>query len=920
MTLSTLGTRKRLIAFSLSLLVLFITSALHAQTTSSKLEGTVTDVQGKILVGASVTLQDTEGNAVKRALTDAQGGYSFTNIANGHYNLAVSATGFSTTQRAITVAGNEQKIEFKLTVASVAEEVIVESEDNSSLAVQSAPVKALLDAGSARTEISSNYIAEYTSPVTDFADIIQAAPGTVSYTTNGIGNGQAKIFFRGFVDDDYTMTWDGVPFNDSNDPSHHSWAYVPAAAIGYVDFDRSPGTASDVGPSNFGGSIHFFSPHLSDQPHIRIQGTYGSWNTYQILGDINSGAFLNGKAHFWLNSDYQSSDGYQTNSPKQDVAATAKFDYKFSDRTSLTVIGSNIILDAFNNNDPTRRQYLHHGDNYLYDANQLNANGIFVSSAYPNITSSTVTNNAQFWRYSVYHVPSFFDIITLDHDFGKGWKLDSKSYTYGYSNHQHYQNKTDQDLVTDSLLTQTVLEPVCGDDASTPDPCTLFTSSKGKTPAPTGVDKSNQYARGGEIAALSYATKWGVLRVGNWYEYTNTTRYQIYTDPITWVDSAFISNIKFHEHFYTYTSQPYAEFQLVAIPRWTITAGVKDAYFLMSLTQWADGKTIGALGCPTGSTPASCTNTVHHSQDYNSILPSFEANYRINNNWSAYGQYGRGTIAPFSSVFDTTGAQVAVTPPPTIADTYQGGTVVKLNRLAFDADAYHIHFTNTYSTYTPSSGPDSGFTYYYANPDSNTNGFEAEGNVAVTHSLSFNANGTFGIAKYESAAAKAAVYDSTGTSILTPATPATPVAWVASAPHDTESIGMTYREKGLDFGIFGKRVGSRWADISNYHQTIPEDPFWMSNVFVNYSVHGNSIFAGSKIKLSVNNIFDDHSNVAISAANDGTTLASPYTVTSSNVVTQSLQLYSPSWADTLQKQAGRAVMISFQLGLSPKKR
>jgi iron complex outermembrane receptor protein len=246
MTLSTLGTRKRLIAFSLSLLVLFITSALHAQTTSSKLEGTVTDVQGKILVGASVTLQDTEGNAVKRALTDAQGGYSFTNIANGHYNLAVSATGFSTTQRAITVAGNEQKIEFKLTVASVAEEVIVESEDNSSLAVQSAPVKALLDAGSARTEISSNYIAEYTSPVTDFADIIQAAPGTVSYTTNGIGNGQAKIFFRGFVDDDYTMTWDGVPFNDSNDPSHHSWAYVPAAAIGYVDFDRSPGTASDV--------------------------------------------------------------------------------------------------------------------------------------------------------------------------------------------------------------------------------------------------------------------------------------------------------------------------------------------------------------------------------------------------------------------------------------------------------------------------------------------------------------------------------------------------------------------------------------------------------------------------------------------------------------------------------------------------
>ncbi len=890
--------RKRLITLSLSVLVLFFTIALYAQTNSSTLEGTVADAQGKMLVGASVTLQDTEGNVVKRALTDAQGAYSFINVTNGHYNIAVSATGFSTTQRAITVAGNEQNIEFKLAIASVAEEVVVESEDNSSLAVQSAPVKALLDAGSARTEISSNYIAEYTSPVTDFADIIQAAPGTVSYTTNGIGNGQAKIFFRGFVDDDYTMTWDGVPFNDSNDPSHHSWAYIPAAGVGYVDFDRSPGTASDVGPSNFGGSIHFFSPRLSDVSHIRIEDTYGSWNTSQILGDINSGAFLNGKAHFWLNADYQSSDGYQTNSPKQDVAATAKFDYKFSDRTNLSVVGSNIILDAFNNNDPTRRQLLHHGDNYLYDPTETNSTYASTSKYY---------YDPQYWHFSAYHVPSFFDIITFDHDFGKGWKLDSKSYTYGYSNHQHYQNATDQDLVTDSLLTTVVNEVVGGDDQPASSP---FYVKK-----PTGVDKSNQYARGGEIAALNYATKWGVFRVGNWYEYTNTTRYQIYTDPITWVDSSFISNIKFHEHFYTYTSQPYAEFQLVSIPRLTITAGVKDAYFLMSLTQWADGKTVGPLGCPSGSTPASCPNTVQHSQGYNSILPSFEANYRINNNWSAYGQYGRGTIAPFSSVFDTTGAQVAVTPPPTIADTYQGGTVVKLNRVAFDADAYHIHFTNTYSSYTPSSGPDEGFAYYYANPDSNTDGFEAEGNVAVTHSLSFNANSTFGIAKYEAAAAKAAVTDSSG-NIINPAVPATPEAWVASAPHDTESIGMTYREKGLDFGIFGKRIGSRWADISNYHQTVPEDPFWMSNVFLNYSVHGDSIFAGSKIKLSVNNIFDDHSIVAIGAANDGTTLSTPYTVTPSNVVSQDLQLYSPSWADTIEKQAGRAVMISFQIGLN----
>ncbi len=876
--------------------LLVLTSGIHRMhgqgNASGAIQGSVVDQSGHAIQGANVAVIS-ESRDVRKVLSAAEGKFDLTGIPAGSYTIEVSAPGFSTFHRSVSIAaGQDESISVTLSIASVSEEVTVEAEADTSIAAELAPVKSVLDAGSARTEITSNYVSEYTSPVTDFADIIQAAPGTVSYTTNGVGNGQAKIFFRGFVDDDYTMTWDGVPFNDSNDPSHHSWAYVPAAAIGYVDFDRSPGTASDVGPSNFGGSIHFFSPKLSDDAHVRGEVTYGSWNTYQVLGDINSGSFWHKKAHFWLDGDYQSSDGYQTFSPKQNVAATAKFDYKFSDRTNLTVIATDIILDAFNNNDPTRRQLFHHGDNYLYDNNMLNADG---------------TYNAQYWRYSVYHVPSFFDIVSFNHEFGKGWKLDTKSYAYGYSNHQHYQNTTDNDQITDSVLTKTIEEKVGGDD--------FATSSPNYSKKPTGIDKLNQYARGGEIATLSYANKWGVFRTGSWYELTNTLRYQVYSDPITWADSPFISNIKFHEHFYTTAVQPFAEYQLVAIPDFTLTVGIKDAFYRMSLTQYADGKTVGSLGCPTGSTPASCTNTVAHAQNYNSILPSVEANYRLNSSASIYGQYGRGSIAPFSSVFDTTGAQVAVTPPPTTASTFQGGTVVKLNRFAWDADVYHIHFTNTYSTYTPSSGPDQGFTYYYANPNSDTNGFEAEGNYAVTKSLSFNANGTLGIAKYETSGGSPAVTDANG-NVINPAVGPTSTAWVALTPHDTESVGMTYREKGFDFGIFGKRIGTRWNDIGNDHQVVPQDPFWMNNLFLNYNIHGHSMFDGSKVKFSVTNLFDSHDVVLISAANDGTTLTSPYTTNKALEVSQNQQLYTPSWNDTIQKQAGRAIMVTFQIGLT----
>ena len=283
----------------------------HAQETATgSIHGTVADARGQVIQGATVTV--TNDTDLKRsAVTNDKGEYTINNLTAGGYTVTVAATGFASQARGgvVVAVGTRAQVSVSLPIASVSEEVMVEAEADTSLGSELAPVKSVLDAGSARTEITSNYISEYTSPVTDFADIIQAAPGTVSYTTNGIGNGQAKIFFRGFVDDDYSMTWDGVPFNDSNDPSHHSWAYVPAAAIGHTDFDRSPGTASDIGTSNFGGTIHFFSPTPSNEAHVRGSMTYGSWNTRQFLGDITSGSFWHNKAHFWLNGDYQISDG-----------------------------------------------------------------------------------------------------------------------------------------------------------------------------------------------------------------------------------------------------------------------------------------------------------------------------------------------------------------------------------------------------------------------------------------------------------------------------------------------------------------------------------------------------------------------------------------------------------------------------------
>ena len=821
------------------------------ESATGSIQGTIVDQSGQAVQRASVSV----GRTTQReyaAVTNAEGKFTVSGLKPGAYSLQVSSTGFSIKeQRGIIVtAGKPAQVSVSLSLASVSEEVTVEAEADDSMAVQLAPVKALLDMASPRSEITSQYIREFTSPVTDFSDITQAAPGTVSYSTNGVGNGQAKTWFRGFKDGDYTMTWDGVPFQDSNDPTHHSWAYVPAPAISYVDFDRSPGTASDVGPTNFAGSVHMFSPKMGDTMTIKGSETYGSFNTQEYLGEFNSGLFggSSPKSHLWFEGHHMTSDGYQTNNYQVRTAGTLKFDYRASDKTSLTLVGTSVIVDSNTpNNDPTRAQIATYGDNYILDSNQYLSNGQL---------------NPMWYRYFTYHVPTNFEVATFTHDFAHSWKLETKPYTYSYSNHQHYNNYFGSDFINKQ------------------------TAAKASADA---INKLNQYNRIGNISTVSAASRYGVFRAGAWYEFTTTNRYQIGTNPTTWVDSTLLANLKFHEHFITNSVQPFVEYQLVAIPKWTITVGVKDAYYRMHLKQYADGKTVGSLnGSP----------YVIHDAGYNNWLPSVEANYRIRSNWSAYGQYGRGSEIPPSSVFDVTGAQVAVTPKPTTASTYQGGTVLKLNRLLFDADVYHINYESAYSSYkvTDSTKADYGDSYYYSTPSRNTTGFEAEGNVVLMRGLSAVLNGTFGQAKYDAASAKTLA---NGTVVA-----ASGVAWVASVAKNTASGGLTYQNKGWDVGFFNKRVGSRFVDNGSVHEATQLDPFWMNNLFVNYTLHRSSIFDQSKIKLSMNNLFDNHDVVGLSPGVSATT-AVPF---------------KQDGSDQLQLLPGRSVMVTFQIGFAPKGR
>jgi iron complex outermembrane receptor protein len=907
---------------------------LYAQS-SATLSGTVLDPRGVALPGADVTVKNEATGATAKKKSDAVGKYSFDGLVAGKYTVQVDAPGFNTSVRndVQVTAGQSADLPITLDLGNVSEQITVEASEANSVAAAMAPMDALLDEHSARTEITQAFINNYTSPLADYGEALEMAPGTFTTNGNGPGLGQSKTYFRGFPDGDYDIDFDGIPFYDTNSPTHHSWAFFPTQWIGGIDFDRSPGTASTIGPTPFGGSIHMLSKDISPVQNIRGGISYGSWGTLLADAQFDSGNLGAGhKFAFWLDVQHMDSKGYQSNNFQNRNAGSLKAQYKFSDNTILSGYSGVVYLHA---NTPsfsaTRCQ--------MYGLSGLPSNGCSASSTDPTLLPYTgagirfyLADNTDpvdylDYQYNRYQVPTDFEYVDFKTVLPFKISLDIKPYTYDYDNAELFTNSVP---ITES--TTVTYNGVPGSKTwygIAVNPCNVALTKKGVTAIPCGVDKYNSYRKYGDTLNVSQVSKFGILRAGAWYEWALTNRHQYPSDPLNhWADQALPN---FAENFWTNSYQPFIEYEFHPVKGLEITPGVKFSYYTIDTKQFADdGKTVGCL-CATGTT-GNPANFISNHGSYYSTLPSIDANYRIRSNWSAYAQVSTGSIVPPSSVFDfsqgTTGNAVAVEtlPKQQHNTTYQAGTVFKLKHVTLDLDAFHIRFQGGYSSQTDAT---TGEPVFYAQPSSISKGVEGQSNLYIGHGLSAYLNATWEQAQY------------TGVQILYPTNAASssfnpqanpyylPVPsgqWVQQTPSDTEAEGVTYLHGGWDTGFFNKRVGTFYQDVSGFHNEVTVNPFDISNAYVNYTIRSGSRFDQTKIRLSVNNLFDLHEATGITSA--GSIAATPFTATSaagtpnltySNPLTNAVTSMLLNGQDNVSIFAGRSIVLSITFGLSPKR-
>jgi iron complex outermembrane recepter protein len=899
-------------------------ATLYAQS-SGTISGTVLDPRGVPLPGASVSVKNDVTGDIQKKTSDGTGKYSVAGLTAGKYTVQVDAPGFNTAQKLgiQLAAGASAQIPVTLELGNVSEQVTVEASEANSVAAAMAPMDALLEETSPRTEITQAFIQNFTAPSADYGEIVAMAPGTFTTNGNGIGLGQSKTFFRGFPDGDYDIDYDGIPFYDTNSPTHHSWVFFPSQWIGGVDFDRSPGTASTTGPTPFGGSIHLLSRDLSPVQNIRGGFSYASFNTKLYDASYDTGAFGPGhKLSLSVDVHHLSADGYQTFNYQKRSAGEIKMQYRLSDKTSITGFSGVVRLDANTPNfNPTRCQMYGAGATYTCTG----ALAPFAGSGLNfYLTDNSDPYNWLDYQYNRYHIPTDFEYIGFKTELAHAITIDVKPYTYDYDNGELYANNAPlidgaTSINGSSTYLGVAVKP-CDKPVVTAGTAAL---PSGTSIEPCGVDKYNSYRKYGETSTISQVSKFGILRTGMWYEWARTDRHQYPTDPVSGFKDQVFPN--FAEQFWNNSFQPFVEYQFNVGNKLKVTPGVKFAYNTISTKQYADdGKTIGPLALSFAA--ANPNAFVSNSGNYSAWLPSIDFNYRVRTNWSAYGQLSTGTIVPPSNVYDYNQTVSAGNPTPHLgtapkqqrSTTYQFGTVVKLKRLTMDADFYHIRFQNSYSVFTDQTTDTQNF---YLQPASITKGFEAEGNIYIGKGLSAYLNGTVGRAYYTGNVYQACVAGATCTASTPALTETAPSGlWVADTPTDTEAEGVTYQNHGFDFGMFNKRVGTLHKDSGSYHNAFAIDPYNVTNIFFNYTIRSGSHFDQTKIKLSFNNLFNQQNITSVSGlskavplppiAANGTTYVDAF-----NIVGP----VAPGGADSVSVVPARSISIGVTFGWSPKR-
>ncbi len=730
---------------------------------------------------------------------------------------------------------------------STVKEVIIRAER--SKAAATAPSKASLDQGEPQSIISRPFIELSTPETADYNAIANVTPSASSAgAPNGAGWGEGKLVLRGFQDGQYNITYDGISFGDTNDPTHHSNSFFPASTIGAMVVDRGPGSVGDLGQANFGGNVKMFSNKITDDFGVTLRETAGSWGGWQSAAVLQTGKIDElGGAEGFINVQANGANGQQTYSDLHANNLTVKFAVPVGQTWTITTFAT--------------KNY-----NFAHQTDNGGATLAQVAMYGKDFNLSNDPTKSTYYGYNYITKDTNFEYVKEAGDLPMGFKLDNTSYGYFYKNNTFTANDvTSADGITNSP--SAIGTYVTSAAAAS-------TNNKVSNPNDIrGYNKLNEYHVLGDIVRINRDFSFGQLHLGSWLEKASTNRHTYdydasagpalsvpdnrekaicdsytyaanpdgtYTANCVTKDTKDYNSTSYEERSSWWQTQYFADFAFNFFDnRLTITPGVKEVMMK---------RTVDAPVIKKPRQPAD------YYDKYTKTLTNLEINYKLLKNWSIYGQYANGMLMPPLSDLYVTEPTLNTAQPETTTN-YQVGTVYQSKHVAIDADLYRIDVNNLFQAdATGNTFINAGRAHY--------RGAEAQASYAFDMGLTAFINGSINKTR-----------DGQGYQIK-------------SSPKNTFGAGMLYHSGIVDASLLYKRVGSQLMATDPAGWEIK--PYDTTDAAVAVAM-GKRV----KLKLQVSNLFDHRSITKIGPVNGATN-----------------GVYTPSPFDQYYYMAGRDVQLT----------
>ncbi|HET7086695.1 MAG TPA: TonB-dependent receptor [Rhizomicrobium sp.] len=698
---------------------------------------------------------------------------------------------------------------------------------------ETAPAKASLDTTEPQTIINKSYIEDSVSETGTYTTILAIAPSMTGTDLNGPGlsdNG-VKNTLRGLPDGSFGLTYDGIPFGDTNGPTHHSESYFPTTTIGSIDVERGPGNAGVLGPSTYGGSVNMFSEVLSSDSHARVQASAGSFGTNMFNGNYQTGDMALGGTTNRLMLNYQDTNttGYLSHQSSAAQNYLLKFESEFAPGWKATLFSSynGLFQQLEDNSGATAAQLVAFGKDYALQINNPAA-GTYAP-------------------YNHVHKKTDMDYLRLQGDLGHGIQIDNTFYSYAYV------NKT--------LSTTSVQQTAANIAAGITQGNGSIVKGKAFPNDVPGYTKQNAYRVWGNIfrASEDFDFGWltGQVRAGMWWESSVSQRArsdydatQCFASPTgcnPWHDNSFADSrlyndiknpanvlatptakplgggfFEYQEHSGWNQYEPFVELELRPLPDLTITPGFKYVWWNHYVNAPLEQKTKPVVPF-TGE-----FNTTHD-------LPFATVNYKIQPSWSVYFQYAQGIYVPDISAFEQA-VPTTTFPKAQTTTNYQFGTVYYADNFTVDGDIYYIGVDNNISFQNCAQAP------FFGSPGetcaTNTGvatykGIEAEGTYAFDGELdgwSVFLNGSLNSSK------------SGG-------------KWLKQAPMWTSAGGIFYKRDFWKLSLIDKLVGQQYMDNI-------DTPFYKLGAYNVMDFKGSASWENLELGVGIYNLLNSRSLVA----------------------------------------------------------